>query len=223
MNRGQMVDELSFVLNFNENQVSQDFSASRLRKALQWGYETVVRMAKIEGQKRWFKKNGTYTWASGVVRLALPNNFHQKSLLALWDATQNSPGFPLQVREGFDDGELFWYDNRTLQWGTQGPAADKTIFVEYLAEPEVIPVSTDFDAAEYDLVPPGHHWLIIYEAAVFLKEIADENVPQRIVTRLEEARHDYWKFLSLGRPFSDPATINDTWANNSDDITGFLS
>ncbi len=218
MNRGQMAEEVGFLLNFNEGQADQDFDAERIRKSIQQKYEAVVTDGKIEGQKRWFKRVQTFTWPASQVTLQLPLTVQKKGLLNIWDATGSTPGIPLVVREGYGQtSDLFWYDNRTLQWGDVGPNTAKTILVNYLAEAEEIPPAETFDASEYELIPPSFHWLVIWETAIYLRRVADETVPAEWHAELLEWRNRYWKFLSYGRPFSDVPSISNQFNNDEEE------
>lgn len=214
MNRGQLREELSFLLNFNEGQADQDFSTTRLNKAIQWAYEDEVRQAKLEGQTRWFRKVKTFIWAADDIRMELPQGLHKKMLQQLWDITSNDPGTPIIVREnGYSGGDIFWYDNKQLQWGENGPNSDVTIQADYLAECEQL---TD-DGDEPDLIPNEYHKLIVWSAAVFLRTVADEAPPASWQRELQMLRLGFWKVLSRGRPFTDSATVSQT-DNFSSDI-----
>jgi hypothetical protein len=183
MNRKELRDELAFLLNFNEDQPDQDFTATRLNKALQYAYEDEVRQGKLEGQLRWFKANATLTWPASQVTLKLPSTLQRAGLIEFWDITEADPGVPFVIRENWQQGgDVHWLNFDTLQWGETGPDSEKTLRVDY-------------------------HMLIVWAAAVFLRDVADEAVPQRWAQKHRELQMDFWKFLSRGRPFSDVPVV----------------
>lgn len=205
MNRKELRDELAFVLNFNEDQPDQDFTAARLNKALQYAYEDEVRQAKLEGQLRWFKANTEFTWPASQTTLTLPPTLQRAGLIEFWDITSNDPGVPITIRENWQQGgDLHWLNFDTLQWGEDGPASATTLRVDFMAYPEKLLN----DQQSPILIPIDYHHLIVWAAAVYLRDIADEAVPQRWDRKHREIQMDYWKFLSRGRPFSDVPVVN---------------
>ena len=210
MNRGEMRSDLSFIVNVDEGTANQDFSTSRLNKAIQWCYDEEVRKAKLRGQVRWFKKTAQITWPASQVRLKLPTSLSKRNLVGLWDFTNADPGYPIVVREtSLDGGDCWWFDNDTLQWGTTGPSSAVTVHIEYLEDAEFLAS----DSNEPDLIPTDYHKMIVWGAAVFLRAVGDEAPPAFWVQQHSELQMDYWKFLSKGRPFTDgPSVQNNTVA-----------
>jgi hypothetical protein len=204
MNRKELRDELAFLLNFNEDQPDQDFTATRLNKALQYAYEDEVRQGKLEGQLRWFKANATLTWPASQVTLKLPSTLQRAGLIEFWDITEADPGVPFVIRENWQQGgDVHWLNFDTLQWGETGPDSEKTLRVDFMAYPEKLLN----DSQSPLLVPVDYHMLIVWAAAVFLRDVADEAVPQRWAQKHRELQMDFWKFLSRGRPFSDVPVV----------------
>lgn len=213
MNRQDLRSELSFLLNFSETSADQDFSTTRLNKALQWVYEDEVRQAKLEGLSRRFRKTTTFVWPASQVRLELPQAVHQKNVQAFWDITNSDPGYRIIVREtNLDGGDAYWFDNKTLQWGSVGPASTLTIRAEFLASAEFLAGDQD----EPQLIPPDYHKLIVWGAAVLLRSIADEQPPEFWAMKHKELQHDFWKFLSRGQPISDTPTVSNSLADVED-------
>lgn len=204
MNFKEMRSELAFLLSFNEGEADQDFATARLKKALQFAYDDEVRQAKLEGQYRWFKSNSQFTWPANQVTFTLSSSIAKAGIIDFWDITSSSPGVRLTVRENWEQGGVVWWlKNDTLQWGNLGPQSDRTIQVDFLAVTEKLLDDTQIP----NLMPPEYHWLIVWSAAVYLRQVADEGVPDSWFGRYKAMQMDYWKTLSRGRPFSDVPTV----------------
>ena len=213
MNREQLRDEVAFLLNFNEDQADQDFTTAQLNRAIQYAYQDEVRQAKLEGQMRHFKKTTSVTWTASTPTLTVPSTLQGKALIALWDVTNADPGTRLIVRDNsYEGGDVFWLDNSTLQWGSDGPSSDTTVRFEYMAEPETL-IS---DAEEPQLMPISHHWLIVWSAAIYLRTVADEGAPQAWLAKQREFRLGFWKWLSRGKPYSDIPSVSNSLGNEGD-------
>lgn len=211
MNRSELRSEVGFLLNFNEGQADQDFSTSRLNKAVQYVYELELEQAKQIGMSHWFRKTQNISWPSGQVTLELPSSLDQANLIGIYDITNANPGNQIVIREtAQDNGDAFWLDYKTLQWASTGPSEDKTLQVHYLARAETLAG----DADSPTLIPPQFHWVLVWSAATYLRKIADEDAPQSWMSELKDWRHRYWKFLTRGRPLSDTPTITNSFTNN---------
>lgn len=181
-------DEVKDLVNFTEA-ADKDFELVRIKGALNRRYESELLIAQQQGGATWFHVNQSVTWTGSTATLVLPAGLSKASLIELSDITDNDPGYPLP-------GEVFWLDHRTLQWGENGPAADKTIRLTYLSRP----VTMVNDADEPELIPPEFRMLLVWSAAVFLRTKADEGSPQEWRHELNEARLNFWKTISRGRP-----------------------
>jgi hypothetical protein len=121
---------------------------------------------------------------------------------SIQDITNEDPGPELQ----FDDRGLYglrWVDRSTLQWGVDGPSSARSLRVEFVPQAETMAN----DDEEPLLIPPAHHELLVYSAAVTARFGADEGAPGDWKDHLRELRMDYWKFISKGRPFSDTPVV----------------
>ncbi len=203
MDLAELRDQLAFSLNHNDGQTDQDFSDARLNDNINWAYRREVRGAKLEGVRSYFTKNDSFTWAADAVTQTLPLNLRRKQIVVFKDITSNDPGQKLTVSADGARGGVHWVDNNTLQWGTSGPGATKTIRAFYLADAEKL---TD-DADEPELIPEEMHELIVWSAAVYLRTVADEFAPPGWLAALTEARMDYHKYVSRGRPYDDEPWI----------------
>jgi hypothetical protein len=171
---------------------------------MQQCYEREIAMAKNEGKVDWFRKMRSVTWPASTTTFVLPDGLHQKSLLYLWDITNNDPGVQLIVGGGPESSAtIFWQDNKTLQWLSSGPSTDTTIRAFYIADAEKIQPATSADDAEYELLPPEHQWLLVWSTAVLLREAADESAPQAWYSNLDTCRRAFWKHTSRAKLWSD--------------------
>lgn len=201
MNFQDLQDRTKFLLNFTDGQVGQDFSATRIKQALNYAYRREVNRAQLEGDTRWFRKQVDKTWASGDVTFTLPAEVLRRQILQIQDATDVQIGSTLL-------NDIFWKDHKTLQWGEHGPGTDRTIRFIYLADAEELVADGDIP----QLIPEGYHDMLMWSAAIFLRQAADEGTPQEWRYELNELRTDFCKWLSKGHPVGDEApqsTIND--------------
>ena len=207
-------DEVSELLNFNSSQTDQDFTTSQIKKAINRAYAREYRKARQEGVRQWFAATVQLTWTSGSTTFTLPDSVKRNQIIHVIDVTNNDPGYTLV----FDDrgflGDLHWKDRNTLQWGTDGPSEDKTLRIEYMAEPEEMSA----DADEPKLVSRDHHELIAYSAAIDLRTRADEVAPQSWLFERQELRIDFYKDVSRSRPHSTVNTIRSGYSDSADFI-----
>lgn len=228
MNRQQLRDRLGFRLNFNDSQVDQGFTTSRLNDLLQDAYNREVELGKTHGGAVWFKKTMDVTWPSGDTTFALPASLLSNTILTVYEVLDSGTanerlGSRIIFSEQFQGGSssfmndsypgsaslatIFWKDNKTLQWGnTSGPDSDKDLRFTYVGSAERL----DADNEEPQLIPAQLHELIILSAACEAREIADEQCPQGWYARRDELRMDYVKFISQGRPAG-----TNTWFGSS--------
>lgn len=210
MNRGEMRAAVAFRVSFDDDEADQDFTSKRINIALQETYQDEVRQAKLEGRASWFRKTSFLEWPASQVQLVLPSTLSRRGLLAIWDATNGDTGSRLSIADTSSDGSgIWWYDNQTLQYGESGPSSALTLRIEFEAEAEFLgdPNTTAGDANEPQLIPPDYHMMLVWGAACFLKDVGDEQAPQRWVLRHREMQKDYWKLLSKGRPFTDTPIV----------------
>ena len=197
-------DEVSDWINFTAGVAQQDFTTAQLKKAINAAYKREVAKARQEGGSNFFVKYNTATWTASASTLVVPNIVNQTTFLWLEDITDNDPGYELSISDNSLSGsELFWLDNRTLQWGEDGPSVAKTLRFHYLARP----VDMVGDSEIPDLIPEDFHELIVLSAGVYLRFKADEMAPAEWKGALNEARMDFWKEVSIGRPRASGRTV----------------
>ena len=137
------------------------------------------------------------TWAASTATMTVPNVVNQTTFLWLEDVTDNDPGYELSIAsDSLSGAEIFWLDNRTLQWGEDGPSVAKTLRFHYLARPVEMVNGNEIP----DLVPEDFHELLVLSAGVYLRFKADEGAPETWRAALDEARLDFWKEVSIARP-----------------------
>lgn len=207
MNVGELLDELGFVLNFNDGQTDQDFTNARLLRLLQRGYERAVKRAKQEGVIEWFKSATDITWPASQALLTLPGIVKQKQVQEVRDVTDDTVGYTFNILNSPHSFYPFWKTSSTLQWGDTGPDSDRTLRFYFYASPEKL--LEDFQ--EPLLIPDEFHELIIWEAACIARQVADETAPPAWIQERNEMRMDYFKFVSHGK-----IKINTPWVSPVD-------
>lgn len=190
-----MLVELKDLLNFTSGVADQDFSDVQLKRALNKRYALECILGQQHGKRTWFHKQQTFTWPASEETLQLPQQIEQAGIYHLEDITDRDPGYPLPAM-------VFWLDNKTLQWGDTSPGTARTIRATYFARPGDMVAEHD----EPDLIPPEHRMLIVWSAAVFLRQKADEGAPPSWMEQLNEERLNFWKAMSKGRPSNGTGT-----------------
>jgi hypothetical protein len=203
MDFGTLQNRLAFILNFNDGQTDQDFSAARLKQALNFAYNREIQRAVLEGSKRYWKRAVDISWPADQVTLPLPSTVKKKAIYRIQDVTDDSIGAALIFSDYGLTGDVFWKDHNTLQWGVSGPGSARTLRVFYVADT----VDMVSDGDEPELMPEPFHEVILWSAACWLRTIADEAPPQAWLMQLNELRMDLWKYVSMGRPREDEPTI----------------
>jgi hypothetical protein len=200
MNRGELRAEVAFAVNFTEATASQDFVQARLNKAIQAGYRKLIERAKLNGSRVFFQMNNEFTWPADAQTLAVPASLVQKTIVDIYDITDGEPGLPIVVgRDAQSGGSIFWLDHKTWQWSTVGGPSSA---VNFRALYEAVAENLVADSDVPELVPPQFHDLIVWEAAVLLRQIADEGSPAEWRHERDELRADFYKHCSRGRPAS---------------------
>lgn len=197
MNRGELRTYLSTVLNFNSSSTDADFSTTQLNQAIQLAYNRCVVDAQQHGTRKFFLKTVQFTWPSGQLQYQLTNTASNTSTISIRDVTdaEGGPGYPV---------DLWWKEHNVLQWATtDGPSENRTIELHFLASAEDL-LS---DGTVPLLVPLQFHELIIWEAAIWLREVADETAPGAWVGNRTTWQQRYWKHVSSGRPMEDAPTV----------------
>ena len=203
MNFLELQDEVSDLVNFTTGVTDQDFTTAQIKKALNFRYKKEVAVGQQEGGRNWFKKIQSVTWPVNQITLVLPSQISRVGIIRIEDITSIDPGFEVMVSELGDYGDVFWLDNNTLQYGQTGPNEAKTLRFTYLAR--AAEMVSDDDVPE--LIPDELHMLLVWSAAAYLRLKADEAVPNGWMQELDEARLDFWKMVSRGRPLTNEPTI----------------
>lgn len=206
MTKGELIDQIKFVLNLNDGQVDQDFTSTRLNQVLAMAYREEVARAKQEGSSAWFKRYQDIIWPASQETYALPAAVSQHNIIRIEDITGGLAGLNLTIRQTGATGGPFWAQDSTINWGTTaGPASDRTWRIYYVAIAEDI--ASQSDAYVPTLIPPEHHALLVWASAVLLREIGDEAAPQAWYRRRDDLRADYHKLISRGRVFADADNV----------------
>ncbi len=210
MNFGELQDQVKFLLNFNDGATDQDFSLTRIKQAINMAYKREVNRAQQHGNRDFFTAYEDHTWSSGESTFTLPASIKKRSgkIVRFEDVSSTGLGTLLDIGTRASDGLVVWRDRETLYWGDSGPSEDKTIRIIFLSDAQDLAT----DADEPSLIPPAFHELIVWSAAVFLREVADEEAPPSWKRRLEDLQDDFWKALSRGRVFEseDWISLRDT-------------
>lgn len=205
---------LQFVIGFNNGQINQDFNGNlaingttvtQIDWLINQAYQREVELGQVNGTIRWFRQHTTGTWPAGQTTFVLPVDVTQNQIIALVDETNGLPGYSFVVSEVQDLDGLFWLDYKTLQWGTVGPGADVLVGIEYIAGAETLVNATDVPK----WIPPQHHQVILWSAAVLARELADEAAPAAWYQNLKERRESYWAYIMTSKPMRGHAFIDE--------------
>lgn len=198
----ELIADLQFKVAYNEGQTDQDFigpsgdTDRHFRNAINEAYVDEIEEAAQQGDPRWFYVLANVTWPGGQQNLDVPDNLRGKTWVSTYDITTTEPGTPIWWSDWEDGATHRWRDRNTLQWGTAGPSSDKTLRITYQAEPEEMLDNGD----EPELVPPRFRHLLAWSAAIKLRRIADEQVPQGWVIERNDIRERMLKFFTLRGP-----------------------
>ncbi len=200
----ELQNETSELLNFTDGVTDQNYTSAQVKAAINRAYKREVRLAKKEGISDWFKVVQTVTWPASQLQLKLTDDLTNKSLLRVYDRTDNDPGLPLDLATTGNLGRIFWKNRNTLQWGSaSGPAQAKTLDFVYMADA----VNMTEDGEEPFLIPSEDRELLYWSAAIELRLRSDEDIPQMWAARHRDVQMDYWKKVAQGKPSDSPPTI----------------
>lgn len=203
LNLGEIRDRVVLYLRGNNSAIDSAFTTAQYDQYINDCYIQEVNHAKSEGLKSAFRSTATYTWPASQTTANLPANLARRSVERMWDVTDGTPGYPIDVGQDGRFSLVFWKDRNTLQWGDSGPSTQRTIRFDYMAVPT--PLVSDEDVPE--LIHEQFHEMLVWAAAIQARIVADEQVPQTWTMRLQEFRDDYWDTLSRGRPSDSVVTI----------------
>lgn len=203
MNRDELKTLTALILNHNEGQTDQDFTAAQINTAIGQAYnEELIEMAENSLMEHLISTY-EFVWTSGTVTKALPSSIEGKLLLRLANVTNNDLGDRLLFSSYGADTDLFWKDKSTMQWGTTGPSSDTTIRATYIATAESLVTGTSVPF----LIPLQFHHLLAWTAACWLKDVAEETSPGIWLMRVQKTRERLWKYMSRGKPVSSVPSI----------------
>lgn len=195
-----LISRLKWVVNFNDGQVNQDFAGPSTdanlhwREALNEAYKTVVHNAqKVTSRHNW-RKCQDVVWPVSTTTLTIPYDLAQAQVQRIRDITSEEDGTAIFIGNSPGESELWRLDKDTLQWGVAGPAAETTLRFEYLARAEELTSGNQ----EPELIPADYRMLIVWEAAIFLRSIADERTPKAWVDARDAMQKTYNKSISQG-------------------------
>lgn len=215
MDFAELQTEVKDWINFTAGVVDQDFAAGQVKKAINFAYKRELRKARLECGSAWFKKFSNQTWPASTATFVAPSIIDQSNCIWIEDITGGDPGVELYVGDRANTGgDIFWLDNRTLQWGTNGPASEVSLRFHYLGR--AVELVNDADIP--DLIPEDHHELLVLSAGVFLRFKSDEMAPPEWKEALNDLRFDLWKELSKGRPMSMAPTVTNPYFNDDFDL-----
>lgn len=220
-NLGELIDRLKFVVSFNDSQTDQDFigPSADLNKHFRWAineaYTDEVEEASQIGDNRWLYRTQQLTWPANSVTFELSDDIAGVQIEAITDITNNSFGEQIWILHRNEGSLRFWKDNKTLQWGTTGPASDRTLLLTYVGQPVEMTEDTDIP----DLIPQRFRHLLVWAGAMKLRIVADEAVPPDFVRQRDAIRERFQKAISMGRPIQSgfPGI-----RNTDPDATGFF-
>lgn len=192
MNRGELRTMLSTVLNFNVTVSDQDFTTAQLNTALQSAYNQAVIDAEQHGVREYFKKTQQFTWPQDQLTYNLGALTGFGSLIALRDVTDSNGGMGVPL-------PIWWKEHNSVQWGLTGPTEDRTVEVHYFAVADTMAGDDDIPG----LIPLQFHELLVWEAAVLLREFRDGGAPGAYQVRLRQWQERLWKHMSRGRVMED--------------------
>lgn len=193
MNRLELKNELEFILSNNSNQDDPDFTSARLLKALDSSYRQIWNYVRQHVSKAHLLESYDFTWESGEDTMELPDPLKDKALYAFYDVTSDQADYALR---------LTFETRNVLRWYSDGPTGDTDIRAYFVSAAEKL----ETDESVPRLIPTEHHDLIALQAAIILKEIADQEVPPSWERRRERLEMDLIKDLSV-RPIADRARI----------------
>lgn len=206
------------LVNFTPGQIDQDFpgTAADSNRDVDWAineaYTEEVELGKLHGSQKAFRRLHPFTWPADTATMPIPTELLDKDILFIRDNSDQTPGPTVATFDDMVEGSgLRFYDRVT--WGlVPTPGAARSYVVVYMSDAEEMKNAND----EPELLPRSFHRLIVWSAAILLKEKGDEEAPQAWTVKQQDIRLQLWRKLSKGRPqFQPPQRIR----NDSPDVT----
>lgn len=206
MNLAELRAKLQFLVNVNPGQTSQDFAGpaadvnKRYDGAINEAYRDEVSHGKTISRS-WFRRAAAFTWTADAESMTIPEWARGRDVEVIRDDTDASPGTMIYLRGPNEEASgLYRSSGDTWTW-TPAPDSERTLTIIHMAEAAEMTA----DAETPELIPPMHHDLLVWGAAILLKIIGDEDAPKRWVERHTELRFLFHKELSRGNPRAFPA------------------
>jgi len=224
VNREELRTDLEETLNASPAQAHQDFSEAKLNKALNRAYVREVEFAKLVGVKEFFIARKQFTWPVNQQRFEFPLWLRRAQSYKFMDITGGRPGRSLMGTATPVDGLVYFFDEKTLQWGTTGPGSARTIEVIYYGQA----ADMESDMEEPSIIPAGFHELLVWSAAIQLRLGSDEASPGGWSRAHEDLQAAYQLFVAKGRPrgnspsvtLPDSSSYSNTLSTGSTDQDG---
>ena len=198
MNFLTLKEEVQDLLNFDIDQIQQDFTEEQIEKAINRAYKREYRKARQQGNNNHFKAVTTITWPAGQTDYTFVAPLSSTQLIKIEDITNGN--LTTEFRLG---GSLRWKDKDSLEWLPSGPPSNRNLRVIYYPTPELLVLDTD----EPSLIREEFREVLSYSAAIELRMRADEQAPAAWERHLMDVRLDWYKDISYGRPISDGTRV----------------
>lgn len=192
MTRLELADFTKFILSPNSRQATNNlFVPADLINGLQRAYEREWNKFRGVATKSQVVMSHQFTWAAGEPSKAVPALLRDRIIHSIYDITDNPNGLGLRT--------VFYFEDLTklMRWpsttGTPGQGPFRDTLLRALFKPYVEKLEADDQTPV--LIPPDHHQLLGWSAAVELVEIAngDAAVPTTWRDRLSDLQTDYWQ------------------------------
>lgn len=211
-NTGQLVSDLNFYLNADEQQIDQAMTSTRKRRAVSLAYNREFLFAMTQAGMADHKFALDVTWPAQQVLFPLPEVLKQASILYIekltedgrinsrisvagsYSATNMSANSNLLHSSGGDSG-VFWNSLNVLQWGNSGPPSNTYLRFTFTPDPEELTADTDVPV----LIPEKFHELIVLSSAIWCKKILDGSYPGSWAEDLNNLQLLYLKYLTRGK------------------------
>lgn len=208
---GELVTETQDLLNSTSNSIDVDFSEDQVKQAIRRAYTREVRAAKLHGMQEFFKVVTTETWPASQTTFIVPDYLQGVEIIKIEDITDSDPGRHLSFSKDGARGDVFWLDYRTLQWNSSSPSSDRSLRFSYYAD--YTPLVADGDKPY--LIPTACQEILMWSAAIDLRQRKDEEAPYSWMASLNDLRMDFWKVVSRGRPMrGNTARVNPAGSSN---------
>lgn len=208
MNLAQIRDRVSWMVDFNEGQVDQDFRgpSTNANKRIDWSinetYKDEVRKASSFVSEEYFKREHSFTWSSDDTSMDIPEALIGKKILYVRDDTDETIGSTLKLWDSRGSGSGFYVKEGNVSFGWYpAPSSDRSLTVVYVAEARDMTEATDTP----HLIPEQYQELVVWGAAIMLRIIGDEdNAPRSWMMKQKDLQGQFWKDVARGNPAGQP-------------------